>query len=126
LFLSRGKVFYNQSLIHTSKGNIVLEFPLEGCHILKHCVQKFITKQFETCKINLTPGIIDTQAPEKNIYVLNCGDQNVTIYPNMKLGTCESLYEQEPIKHEMCAKINISQKTNKHLIGRAVPVLILC
>jgi hypothetical protein len=37
---------------------------------------------FETCKINLTPGIIDTQAPEKNIYVLNCGDQNVTIYPD--------------------------------------------
>ena len=71
---------------------------------------------FETCEIHLTPGIIDTQAPEKNIYVLNCGDQNVTIYPNMKLGTCESLYEQEPIKHEMCAKIIVSQKTDKPLV----------
>ena len=38
---------------------------------------------FETWEINHTPGIIDTQAPEKNIYVLNCGDQNVTIYPDM-------------------------------------------
>jgi hypothetical protein len=38
---------------------------------------------FETCEINLTPGSIDTQAPEKNIYVLNCGDQNVTIYPDV-------------------------------------------
>jgi hypothetical protein len=27
----------------------------------------------------------------------------------MKLGTCESLYEQEPIKQEMCARINVSQ-----------------
>jgi hypothetical protein len=42
---------------------------------------------FETCEITLTPGIIDTQAPEKIISVLNCGDQHVTIYPNMKLGT---------------------------------------
>ena len=70
---------------------------------------------FETCEITLTPGIIDTQAPEKIISVLNCGDQNVTIYPNMKLGTCESLYEQEPIKQEMCARINVSQKTDKPL-----------
>jgi hypothetical protein len=36
---------------------------------------------FETCEITLTPGIIDTQAPEKIISVLNCGDQHVTIYP---------------------------------------------
>jgi hypothetical protein len=40
--------------------------------------------------------------------VFNCGDQHVTIYPNMKLGTCESLYEQEPIKQEMCARKLIS------------------
>jgi hypothetical protein len=38
---------------------------------------------FETCEINLTPGIIDTQALEKKNYLLNCGDQNVTIYPDM-------------------------------------------
>ena len=38
---------------------------------------------FETCEINLTPGIINTQAPEKHMYVLNCGDQNVTMYPDM-------------------------------------------
>ena len=71
---------------------------------------------FETCEFTLTPGIIDTQAPEKIISVLNCGDQNVTIYPNMKLGTCESLYEQDPIKQEMCARINVSQKTDKPLV----------
>jgi hypothetical protein len=47
---------------------------------------------------------------------LNCGDHNVTIYPNMKIGTCESLYEQEPIKQKMCARINISQKTDKPLV----------
>ena len=48
--------------------------------------------------------------------MLNCGDQNVTIYPNMKLGKCESLYEQEAIEHEMCANINVSQKTDKPLV----------
>jgi hypothetical protein len=63
-----------------------------------------------TCEITLTPGIIDAQAPEKIISVLNCGDQHVTIYPNMKLGTCESLYEQEPIKQEMCARINVPNR----------------
>ena len=34
----------------------------------------------------------------------------------MKLGTCEFLYEQEPTKQEMCARINISQKTDKPLV----------
>jgi hypothetical protein len=34
----------------------------------------------------------------------------------MKIGTCESLYEQEPIKQEMCARINVSQKTDKPLM----------
>ena len=61
---------------------------------------------FETCEITLTPRIIDTQAPEKNL----CSK------PNMKLGTCESLYEQKIIKQEMCARINVSQKTDKPLV----------
>jgi hypothetical protein len=30
--------------------------------------------------------------------------------------TCESLYEQEPIKQQMCARINISRKTDKPLV----------
>ena len=34
----------------------------------------------------------------------------------MKIGSCESLYEQEPIKQEMCARINVSQKTDKPLV----------
>jgi hypothetical protein len=71
---------------------------------------------FETCEISITPGIIDTQAPEIFFSLLNCGNQNVTIYPNMKLENCESLYEKEPIKQEMCARINVSQKTDKPLV----------
>ena len=37
----------------------------------RYGVSEPIVDLFETCEINLTPGIVDTEAPKKNIYVLN-------------------------------------------------------
>jgi hypothetical protein len=101
LFLSRGKVFYNQSLIHISKGNLGLVFPLVGCHILKHCVQKFITKQnfhlgsticFEIFAIRITIQI----PPESQFFIpvtipkIECLSRYGVLEPSVDLfETCE-------------------------------------
>jgi hypothetical protein len=85
--------FYSQWLKKNVTKNILLSifntyfkrkfWPSISSGRMSHTKTEPSVDLFETWEINHTPGIIDTQAPEKNIYVLNCGDQNVTIYPDM-------------------------------------------
>jgi len=65
---------------------------------------------FEGNDIAITPGVTDTQSNEKIISVLNFGNEDVTIYPNMRLGTCESFYETDQNNFERCAQIVLMQK----------------
>jgi hypothetical protein len=44
--------------------------------------------------VHMVSGIINTQAPEPMVNVINTGDDDVTLYPQTKLGTCESYYDE--------------------------------
>jgi hypothetical protein len=44
--------------------------------------------------IHLVCGVINTQAQEPMVNVINTGDDDVTLYPQTILGTCESYYDE--------------------------------
>jgi hypothetical protein len=79
LFLSRGKVFYNLSLIHTSKGNLGLVFPLEGYHILKHWISYGLLMKMCTDKeLKLQKSDCQTKdANGKNFKTYGTGQMNI-------------------------------------------------
>ena len=47
-------------------------------------------------QILITPGIVDLHDNRTVVQVTNFGETNVTLYPNMRLASCESLYLNTP------------------------------
>lgn len=45
---------------------------------------------------SLIPGIVDTKSQDLQAVIQNFSSNPITLYPNMKLGTCESYYEKSP------------------------------
>lgn len=45
---------------------------------------------------SLIPGIVDTNSQDLQAVIQNLSSNPITLYPNMKLGTCESYYEKSP------------------------------
>lgn len=45
---------------------------------------------------SLIPGIVDTNSQDLQAVIQNFSSNPITLYPNIKLGTCESYYEKSP------------------------------
>ena len=57
-----------------------------------------LVEPLESSKAQLLPGVIKTGSSEelRDLNVVNCSEESVTIYPNTTIGTCISVSENEP------------------------------
>ncbi|KAL3852496.1 hypothetical protein ACJMK2_016125, partial [Sinanodonta woodiana] len=59
---------------------------------------------FEKEQLYIVQGVIDTRKEYKVLQVVNENDSDVSVYPNMKLGSCESIYIEETTE-QRCATV---------------------
>ncbi|KAL3853326.1 hypothetical protein ACJMK2_016874 [Sinanodonta woodiana] len=59
--------------------------------------------------LNIVQGVIDTRKEYKVLQVINENDSDVSVYPNMKLGPCESIYIKETTE-QRCATVLTKNK----------------
>ncbi|KAL3889426.1 hypothetical protein ACJMK2_001770 [Sinanodonta woodiana] len=59
---------------------------------------------FEKEHLYSVQGVIDTRKKYKVLQVVNENDSDVSVYPNMKLGSCESIYIEETTE-QRCATV---------------------
>ncbi|XP_069109251.1 uncharacterized protein [Argopecten irradians] len=67
------------------------------------------SETFSNQRLAIVRGIVKTSQPEQNIQVVNFGQTtDVTLYENMKIGTCESVYDDSTTpKVNRCARIDV-------------------
>ena len=59
-----------------------------------------LVEPLESSQAQLLPGVIKTGFSEeiRDLNVLNCSEESVTIYPNTTIGICISVSENEPVQ----------------------------
>jgi len=106
----------NETIVIPPDSKMFIPVNIPKCeHLSKFRVLEPSVEPFEGNDIAITPGVIDTQSNEEIISVLNFGNEDVTIYPNMRLGTCESFYETDQNNFERCAQIVHAENTEPSL-----------
>ena len=62
--------------------------------------QTAFVESIESSQAYLLPGVIKTGVSEelRDLNIVNCSEESVTIYPNTTIGTCISVNENEPVQ----------------------------
>ena len=63
--------------------------------------------------VTLTEGVLDLKSTnDVNVNIQNLSDDPVTLYSQTEIGTCESIYEDEPSVQDRCASVNVETGDN--------------
>ena len=75
-------------------------------HLTDNGIIETSPKLWQDKKIVLTRGIIHSKAENQAVQILNFGSKPVVLYPNTKLGTCESCYHTPEPELSRCNAVS--------------------
>ncbi|KAL3886236.1 hypothetical protein ACJMK2_026243 [Sinanodonta woodiana] len=85
-------------------------------HLTDNGIIETSPKLWQDKKIVLTRGIIHSKAENQAVQILNFGSKSVVLYPNTKLGTCESCYHTPEPELSRCNAVS-SEESEAALIS---------
>ncbi|XP_069103872.1 uncharacterized protein [Argopecten irradians] len=88
-------------------------------HLADAGLIEMTTDTFADQDVLLLPGIVNTRMEEKSVTIVNFGSVPVTLYPNMRLGTCESYYEEAA--PDIVQAVTSAEYNDNHSNNQEVP-----